>query len=236
MLEVRNISYSYSRPVLRDVSFVASPGETVTVLGGNGAGKTTLLRILATLAVPDSGMVLCDGQDAFASPLKYRRQLGYLPERTALYEDMTVKEYLAYRADLKGEPAKRVRRRIGEAAEICRIADGQMRMVIRELSAGMKKRVALADALLLRPRVLLLDDFLAGLDSDMRKSAGEILSGAAAFSSVIVTGHEIDDLMKWSTRFLILRDGVISASVSAQGTDPVELRSRIDDALSGGSE
>ena len=236
MFEVRNILFSYARPVLRDVSFVVSPGETVSILGANGAGKTTLLRILATLAVPDSGMVLSDGQNAFATPLKYRHQLGYLPERTALYEDMTVKEYLIYRANLKGEPAKRIRRRIGEAAEICRIADGQMRLVIRDLSSGQKKRVALADALLLRPRVLLLDDFLAGLDSEMRKSAGEILSGAAAFSSVIITGHEIDDLMKWSTRFLILRDGVISASISAQGTDPVELRARIDDALSGGGE
>ena len=236
MFEVRNISFSYSRPVLRDVSFVASPGETVSILGANGAGKTTLFRILATLTVPDSGMVLSDGQNAFTAPLKYRRQLGYLPERTALYEDMTVKEYLSYRANLKGEPSKRIRRRIGEAAEICRIADGQMRTVIRDLSAGQKKRVALADALLLRPRVLLLDDFLAGLDSEMRKSAGEILSGAAAFSCVIVTGHEIEDLMKWSTRFLILRDGVISASISAQGTDPTELRARIDDALTGGAE
>ena len=236
MFEVRNISFSYARQVLRDVSFVVSPGETVSILGANGAGKTTLFRILATLVVPDSGVVMSDGQNAFSAPIKYRRQLGYLPERSPLYDDMTVKEYLSYRASLKGEPSRRIRRRIGEAAEICRISDGQMRSVIRGLSAGQKKRVALADALLLRPRVLLLDDFLAGLDSDMRKSAGEILSGAAAFSSVIVTGHEIDDLMKWSTRFLILRDGVITASISAQGTDPAELRSRIDSALEGGGE
>lgn len=236
MFEVRNIAFSYSKPVLRDVSFVVSPGETVSILGDNGAGKTTLLRVLATLVTPDSGMVLSDGHSAFAAPLKYRRQLGYLPERTALYEDMSVKEYLSYRANLKGEPLKRIRRRIGEAAEICRISDSQMRTVIRNLSAGQKKRVALADALLLRPRVLLLDDFLAGLDASMRQAAGEILSGAAAFSSVIITGHEIEDLMKWSTRFLILRDGVISASISAQGTDPSELSSRIDSALEGGAE
>ena len=236
MFEVRNIAFSYSHPVLRDVSFVVSPGETVSILGANGAGKTTLLKILATLSTPDSGRVMSDGHDAFASPLKYRRQLGYLPEKTALCDDMSVKEYLIYRASLKGEPPKRIRRRIGEAAEICRIADSQLRTVIRELSAGQKKRVALADALLLRPRVLLLDDFLAGLDSTMREAAGEILSGAAAFSSVIITGHEIEDLMKWSTRFLILRDGVIAASISAQGTDPAELRARIDAALEGGAE
>lgn len=234
MFEVRNISFSYSRQVLRDVSFVVSPGETVSILGANGAGKTTLFRVLATLAKPDSGMVLSDGQNAFATPLKYRRQLGYLPEKTSLYEDMTVKEYLAYRANLKGEPPKRIRRRIGEAADICRISEPVMRSVIRHLSYGQQKRVALADALLLRPRVLLLDDFLAGLDSTMRLAAGEILSDAAAFSSVIITGHEIDDLMKWSTKFLILRDGVIAESISAQGADHAELRSRIDAALEGG--
>ena len=235
MFEVRNLAFAYARPVLRDVSFVVSPGETVSILGANGAGKTTLMRILATLATPASGMVLSDGHNAFSAPLKYRRQLGYLPERVALCDDMTVKEYLSYRANLKGEPPKRIRRRIGEASEICRIAETLLRSPIRTLSNGQKKRVALADALLLRPRVLLLDDFLAGLDAAMREAAGEILSGAAAFSSVIVTGHEIDDLMKWSTRFLVLRDGVISASVSAQGTDPAGLRARIDAALAGGA-
>lgn len=236
MIEVRNLSFSYrKRSVLRDVSFVVSPGEVVSVVGANGAGKTTLLRVLATLAVPDSGMVLYDGQDGLARPLKYRRQLGYLSEGAPLYEDMSVKEYLAYRADLKGEPAKRVRRRINEAAELCRIAD-LMRVPIGQLSLGLRKRVALADALLLRPRVLLLDDFLAGLDHGMRTSAGEILSNAAAFSSVIVTGHEIADFARWTTRFLVLRNGVISASVSTAGVDPADLLGRVELALNGGGE
>ena len=206
MLEVRNIAFSYSRePVLRDVSFVVSPGEVVSVVGANGAGKTTLLRILATLAVPDSGLVIADGSNAFALPIRYRRQIGYLPENPALYEDMTVKEYLSYRADLKGEPSKRVRR-----------------------------RVALADALLLRPRILLLDDFLAGLDREMRSAAGAILSEAAAFSSVIVTGHEIEDFAKWTTRFLVLRDGVVAATVSSAGGDAAGLVSKVSYVLDGG--
>ena len=233
MFEVRNIAFTYrDKPVLRDVSFVASPGETVSVIGSNGAGKTTLLKVLATLAIPDSGAVMVDGQNALLRPLKYRRQLGYLPEKIALYDDMTVKEYLTYRAQLKGEPSKRIRRRVGEACEMCRMTD-LMQVVIRSLSAGLKKRVALADALLLRPRVLLLDDFLAGLDNEMREAAGAILSDVAAFSSVIVTGHELDDLAKWSTRFLVLRDGVISASVSTAGVEPLVLRGRLDAALKG---
>ena len=221
MLEVRNIAFSYrSQKVLRDVSFVASPGEVVSVVGANGAGKTTLLRVLATLAIPASGTVMLDGMDAQVRPLRYRRQIGYLPE------------YLRYRARLKGEPGKRVRRRVGEAVELCQLADF-LRTPIGALSAGLRKRVALADALLLRPRVLLLDDFLAGLDQSMRSSAGAILSNAAAFSSVVVTGHEIADFAHWTTRFLVLRGGVISSSVEATGLDLPVLQERIDLAMKG---
>ena len=234
MIEVRNLAFAYRREmVLRDVSFVVSPGETVSIVGANGTGKTTLLRILATLAVPVSGTVMVDGQNALDNPSRYRKQIGYLPEQVALYDDMTVKEYLKYRAALKGEPAKRVRRRVSEAVEMCSIGD-VLRSQIRTLSAGMRKRVALADALLLRPRVLLLDDFLAGLDFDMRHAAGEILSNAAAFSSVIVTGHELWDFAKWTTRFLVLRGGVIASTIDTVGLDQETLRDRVDSALMGG--
>lgn len=233
MFEVRNIAFTYrSEPVLRDVSFVVSPGEAVCVVGANGAGKTTLLKVLATLAVPDSGIVIVDGQNALARPIKYRRQLGYLPERIALYEDMTVKEYLHYRALLKGEMSKRIRRRIDEACEICRIGS-LLRSPIGTLSAGQAKRVAFADAILLRPRVLLLDDLLAGLDSEMRADMGEIVSEAAAFSAVVVTGHELDDLAKWANRFLVLKDGVISASIDAVGAAAESVRTKLDAALRG---
>lgn len=236
MFEVRNIAFSYGRdPVLRDVSFVVSPGETVSLVGANGAGKTTLLRILATLAVPDSGMLIADGQDALQRPLRYRHQIGYLPERIALYNDMTVKEFLVYRALLKGEPSKRVRRRMSEAAEICRVTN-LLRTPIRRLSAGLVKRVALADAILLRPRVLLLDDFLAGLDGEMRAAAGEILASAAAFSSVIVAGHEVTDFARWTTRILVLKDGVISAEVDTAGHDSSVLCERVDAALGRGTK
>jgi len=234
MLEVRKLAFTYrQRPVFRDVSFVVSPGETVSVVGANGVGKSTLLKVLATLAVPDSGQVLVDGQDALAHPLRYRRSVGYLPESPALYDEMTVREYLEYRAVLKGEPSRRIRRRVSEAVEMCQVAD-VLKSPIRLLSMGLRKRVALADALLLRPRVLLLDDFLAGLDRRMREAAGEILSNAAAFSSVIVTGHEIAEFARWTTRFLVLRDGTASASLSTAGIEPATMVERVNEAIGGG--
>lgn len=235
MFEVRNLAFSYrEQPVLRDVSFVVSPGEVVGVVGSNGAGKTTLMRVLSTLSIADSGQILCDGQEGLRRPNKYRRQIGYLPERVALYEDMTPREYLAYRAALKGEPPRRVRRRVSEAADMCQITD-VLRTPIRLLSLGYKKRVALADAILLRPRVLLLDDFLAGIDRDMRLAMGSILSNAAAFSSVIVTGHEIEDFTRCLTRFLVLKGGVISSVIPTAGASSADLVERVELALHGGS-
>lgn len=234
MLEVRNLAFAYRRvPVLRDVSFVASPGEVVSIVGNNGVGKTTLMRVLATLLIPDKGAVISEGFDVFQQALKYRHQLGYLPETPEPYDDLSVKEYLTYRAHLKGEPVKRIRRRVNEAAEMCRI-EPLMRTMIRRLSFGQKKRVALADALLLRPRVLLLDDFLSGLDTEIRELSGTILSEAAAFSSVIVTGHDLSDLARWTTRFLVLKDGVIANVIPSAGLEPRELESRVRQALTGG--
>jgi ABC-2 type transport system ATP-binding protein len=234
MVEVRNLSFSYSRRrILRDVSFSIAPGETLGVVGANGAGKTTLLKIMATLAVPDGGSVTIDGQDVFLRPLRYRRQLGYLPEKIALYEDLTVRDFLFYRANLKGEPPKRVRRRVSEASEMCLISPF-MHRTIRLLSAGEKKRVALADALLLRPRLLLLDDFFAGLDVAIRETAGGILANAAAFSGVVVTGHEIEELVKISTRILVLSNGTVSDEIIMSGKSAAEDCERVRKALAGG--
>lgn len=233
MLEVRNLSFSYrNRDVLRNISFVASPGEAVSIVGANGAGKTTLLKTLATLFVPDGGSIIFDGHNAIEEPMKFRRQLGYLPEEPALYEDMSVREYLDYRARLKGEMEKRIRRRIDEVLDMCRIKD-IAKTTIKKLSFGLKKRVQLADALLLRPRVLLLDDFLGGLDRSMRLQVSEILQSAAAFSSVIATGHDVEDMAKWTTRFLVLKDGIIESEIPTSGVEAVALRDRIDLMLKG---
>lgn len=236
MLEVRNIAFTYRREkVLKDVSFVVSPGETVCILGANGAGKTTLLRVLATLILPEEGKILLDGKNILLKPNEYRKNLGYLPEEIGLYDEMTVKEYLIYRAKLKGELPRRVRRRVTEAAQACLLTD-KLRVLIRDLSLGYRKRVALADVILLRPRVILLDDFLSGLDHAMRVQQREILSNIAAFSSVIVTGHELEDLVQGTTRFLILKDGVIASVVDAAGMEKSALVEKLNHVLEGAEE
>ena len=143
MLEVKHISFSWGRaPLLDDVSFTVAPGETVALAGANGAGKTTLLRILAGVCVPVSGTVVGDAVDMLRTPLRYRRLLGYLPESAAVEPGMTVKDYLKYRANLKGEVPKKIRHRVLEAMDLCGLsarADAR----VDALSQGLRKRVAL---------------------------------------------------------------------------------------------
>ncbi len=221
MLEVKHISFSWGRaPLLDDVSFTVAPGETVALAGANGAGKTTLLRILAGVCLPSAGTVVGDSADLFLAPLRYRRLLGYLPESAAVEPGMTVKEYLKYRANLKGEMQKKIRHRVMEAMELCGLS-ARANVRVDALSQGLRKRVALADAILLRPRFLLLDDLLAGLDAETRISVGRILKSVSSFAATIVSGHELDELQGFATKFLVLKDGRIIGAKTAAGVRTV---------------
>ena len=217
MLEVQNITFSWGRTrLLEDVSFSVAPGETAVLVGANGAGKTTLLKIMAGLCWPSAGTVLADGADTFAHPLRFRRVMGYLPETAAADPDLTVKDYLRYRANLRGEMKKKIRHRVAEAIELCDL-EAVAETYIGTLSFGLRKRVALADALLLRPRFLLLDDLLAGLDPLTRVSFGRILAAVSSFAAVVVSGHEIDELGSWATKFYVLKSGHVLGAKTAAG-------------------
>lgn len=217
MLEVQDISFAWGRePLFDGVTFSVAPGEVAALVGANGAGKTTLMKILAGVIFPSSGTVKADGTDTFKNPLRYHRVMGYLPENCPAEPDMTVKQYLTFRARLRGEMAKKIRHRVQEAISLCGLTaqtDGR----IGRLSFGQRKRVALADALLLRPRFLLLDDLLAGLDAVTRASLGRILASVSSFASVVVSGHELEELEAHASKFLVLKDGRMLGAKTAAG-------------------
>jgi len=217
MLEVQDISFAWGRePLFGGVTFSVAPGEVAALVGANGAGKTTLMKILAGVIFPTSGTVKADGNDTFTNPLRYHRVMGYLPENCPAEPDMTVKQYLTFRAKLRGEMAKKIRHRVQEAISLCGLTaqtDGR----IGRLSFGQRKRVALADALLLRPRFLLLDDLLAGLDVVTRASLGRILASVSTFASVVVSGHELEELEAHASKFLVLKDGRMLGAKTAAG-------------------
>ncbi len=207
MFDVKDVSFGYgARRVLDRVSFSVASGETVALLGANGAGKTTLLQVLAGVRLPSRGEVWVDGFDAFRYPIRYRRHLGYLSERAPVEADLTVKQYLRYRALLRGEVVKKIRHRVQEAISVCSLGAVADRAT-GALSQGQRKRVALAEAILLRPRHLLLDDPMAGLDRPARAGVRDVLAGLASFASVIVAGHELDEFASFANRFLVLKEG-----------------------------
>lgn len=195
--------------MLSGITFSVDAGEVVAVTGANGAGKTTLLKILAGIWLPTSGTAVADGVDMLAEPIRYRRHLGWLGEQSPAEDDLTVKAYLKYRARLKGEQLRKIRHRVREAMSICSLepfADTSVGC----LSRGLRKRVAIAEAALLRPRLLLLDDVFAGLDEASCESVAGMIGSFRSFASVAVSGHEAERFAGLGARVLELKDGRIA--------------------------
>lgn len=207
MLELQHLSFAWGKVALfEEVSFTVQPGEIAVLAGANGAGKTTLMRVIAGLAVPTQGRILADGFDVRRHLTRFHRLLGYLSENVSVDRTLSVKGYLTYRARIRGELSNRIRHRVAEALHLCSLERDASRP-IASLSFGLRKRVALADALLLRPRVLLLDDLLAGLDPVMKASLSHIFATLSPIASILISGHEIDELATWATQFYVLRQG-----------------------------
>ena len=210
MFDVRNIGFSRSgRSILSGVTFSVSSGEVVAFTGANGAGKTALLKILAGIWMPTTGTAAFDDVDVFAEPLRHRRHLGWLGEAAPADDDLTVAAFLKYRAKLKGEQSRKIRHRVREAMSVCGL-DEISGAVIGTLSRGQRKRVALADAVLLRPRLLLLDDVFAGLDDRSRESVVSMIASFRAFAAVVVSGHETEWFSRLDARVLELKGGRIA--------------------------
>lgn len=210
MFEVRNVCFARSGvDILSGVTFSVDSGEVVAITGGNGAGKTTLLKVLAGIWLPSAGSVVADGSDVFAEPMRHRRRLGWLSESAPAEDGLTVRSYLKYRARLKGEQSRKIRHRVREAMSVCAIEPLSGTRIGR-LSRGQRKRVALAEAVLLRPRLLLLDDVFAGLDAETCKSVAEMVRSFRSFASVIVTGHETGWFERIGARVLEIKSGRIA--------------------------
>lgn len=203
------------------MSFDAAAGEIVGVVGANGTGKTTLLRLLATVLPPESGTIAINGLDSYVDRDAVRRLLGFLPERCPLYASMTVREYLLYRGQLKGESFLRLRRTIKEVMSTFGL-DPVAEKVIGSLSAGYRKRIGLADALSGSPKLVLLDDPFAGLDPETQRIMGGGLVDMSSRSTVIVSGHSLEIMCGFCTRFIVLRQGCPVAFLNTVEDQPME--------------
>ena len=209
MIKVSGLTKDYgSRRAINNLNFDCQQGEIVGFLGPNGAGKTTTMRILTGYMPPSDGEALVAGYDVVEESLEVRKRVGYLPETVPLYHDMVVFDYLKYMGELRHIP--NVDERVEEALDMVGLinrSDGY----IGNLSKGMKQRVGLAQALLHRPEVLILDEPTIGLDPGQVVEVRELIRSIGKERTVLLSTHLLNEAQNLCDRVLIINKGKIVA-------------------------
>jgi ABC-2 type transport system ATP-binding protein len=212
MIEVENLTKRYpGRTAVDGISFQIGRGEVVGFLGPNGAGKSTTLRILSSFLPATSGTARVAGFDVFREPDEVRRRIGYMPENNPLHLDMRVREYLKFRARLKGLGWRRSRERVDAVLQQCGLTDVSGR-IIGQLSKGYRQRVGLADALVHEPDLIILDEPTIGLDPHQIRSVRALVKELGKRHTVVLSTHILNEVEMTCSRVLILHRGRILAA------------------------
>ena len=216
MVEVTALGKSYgSVRALDDVRFSIASGEIVGLLGPNGAGKTTVLKILTGYLQPDHGAVTVDGLDVLTDTLAVQQRIGYLPENAPLYPELTVQSYLRHVAELRRLAPDDARARIAAALAETGLLD-QMTRPIGELSKGYRQRVGLAQAILHKPRLLILDEPSVGLDPTQIVQMRRLIRELARQSTVLFSTHILSEVEALCDRAVIIMQGRIRADADLE--------------------
>ncbi|MGH8426924.1 MAG: ABC transporter ATP-binding protein [Gammaproteobacteria bacterium] len=226
LLEVRGLERRYGgHTAISGVGFQLERGEVLALLGPNGAGKTTTLSIISGNLAPHAGSVRIAGRDLFAQPHAAKKALGYLPEHPPLYPELSVNEYLRYCARLRGLPRHALAAAVAEVCERSGLT-GLGRRPIGHLSKGYQQRVGLAQALVHRPAVLVLDEPTVGLDPAQIHKLRELIRGLAAQAAIVVSTHLLPEASEIATRVAILHRGRIvhEARLGAEAGDQARFR------------
>jgi ABC-2 type transport system ATP-binding protein len=233
MIQVTELTKDYgARRALSSLTFEAQQGEIVGFLGPNGAGKTTTMRILAGYMPPTSGEARVAGYDVVKDSLEVRKRVGYLPETVPLYTDMIVADYLKFMADLRHIPD--AEERVSEVLELVGMLD-RANGYIAALSKGMRQRIGLAQALVHRPEVLILDEPTIGLDPGQVVEVRKLIREIGKERTVLLSTHILSEAQQICDRVLIINKGEIVAEDTPQnlqanlvGAERVFLRVRGD--------
>ncbi len=193
-----------------DVSFEVGEGEIFGLIGPDGAGKTTTLRVVSTAMLPTRGAVRVGGHDVVQEPEAVKQLIGYMPQRFALYPDLSVLENLNFFADLFGSPSRERAARIERLLGFARLGEFQQRLA-RNLSGGMQKKLALAATLMHRPRVLLLDEPTTGVDPVSRREFWDLLTNVHLEGVTIVVCTPYLDEAERCSRVALLDRGQLVA-------------------------
>jgi ABC-2 type transport system ATP-binding protein len=216
MIEVQDLSKYYGTTLaISGLNFQVAAGEIVGFLGPNGAGKTTTLKILAGFLAPSAGTARIGGYDCVSDSLKVRRTLGYLPENVPLYPDLTVTQFLQFAARAKGVAGRQEQQEIDRAMEDCGLTEVRPKLVA-SLSKGYRQRLGLAQALLGRPPLLILDEPTIGLDPSQIVEIRQLIKEFAGDHTVILSSHILPEVSQLCRRVIIINRGRIVASDTAE--------------------
>ncbi|MBN2525055.1 MAG: ATP-binding cassette domain-containing protein [Deltaproteobacteria bacterium] len=222
MIKVEHLTKRYAAvDAVDDISFEIGKHEIVGFLGPNGAGKSTTLKVLTCSHGASSGKVTIDGKDIFEDAEGVKTVIGYLPENVPLYPELRVREYLTYRAGLKGISRAYRNDAINKSIARCRIKDVEHR-IIGQLSKGYRQRVGLADALLADPKILILDEPTVGLDPNQIRDVRELIKALGRERTVILSSHILPEVEAVCSRVIIINKG----KIVGQGR-PGELRAQL---------
>ena len=212
MIEVANLTKRYAgHTAVSNISFTVGRGEVVGLLGPNGAGKSTTMRILACYLPATAGTVRIGGWDVFQHSQEVRRRIGYMPENNPLHVEMRVREYLKFRARLKGLGVKQSRQRVDTVMEQFGLTE-VARRIIGQLSKGYRQRVGLADALVHDPELIILDEPTIGLDPQQIRSVRQLIKGLAKAHTVLISTHILPEAEMTCNRMVIMYQGKILAA------------------------
>ena len=178
------------------------------LLGVNGAGKTTLMRMLCTLLKPTSGTICCNGKDIFNMDSEYRKLLGYLPQDFGFYPEFTVEDYLLYIAALKGIRPVVAKKRVKELIAKVGLSKAAHKKM-KKLSGGMKRRAGIAQAMLNKPKILILDEPTAGLDPNERIRFRNLISELSEDRLVLLSTHIVSDIEYIANEIWLMKDGEV---------------------------
>lgn len=233
MIKVSGLTKDYgARRAINNLNFDAQQGEIVGFLGPNGAGKTTTMRILTGYMPPTDGEAIVAGYDVVEESLEVRKRVGYLPETVPLYTDMVVFDYLKFMGDLRSIPD--VEDRVDEVLDMVGLSD-RSDGYIGNLSKGMRQRVGLAQALIHRPEVLILDEPTIGLDPGQVVEVRKLIRDIGKDRTVLLSTHLLNEAQNICDRVLIINKGKIVAEDTTEnlqarliGAERVILRVRGD--------
>ncbi len=211
MIEVKNVTKKYGNfYAVRNINFEIQDGEIVGFLGRNGAGKTTTMNMITGFIDPTEGEIIVEGYDIEKNTKKVKSQIGYMPEGTPLYHDLTVKEFITYMGSLKLIPKKELKEAVQKVIESTGLEKVQNNLT-KNLSRGYKQRVSFAGAIVGNPKILILDEPTVGLDPKQVIEIRELIKSFRKDHTVLISSHILSEISQICQKVIIIDKGEIIA-------------------------